>query len=137
MEELDLSRYFCPNERCLAYGIRGKGNITTSTHYGKHKTPLLRCKTCGKRFSSNRATPFFHLHLAPEVIRSIVTAFARGQSIRAAAEVCGVSKDTAWRVFKRASEHCRLIVDNLLKDLHLEECQLDELWSFVKKSKGI
>jgi hypothetical protein len=48
-----------------------------------------------------------------------------------------VSKDTAWRVFNRASRHCRLVVDNLLRDLHLEECQLDELWSFVKKSKGI
>jgi ribosomal protein L32 len=137
MEEMDLSRYFCPNESCRDYGMRGQGNITTSTHYGRHKTPLLRCKTCGKRFSAHRATPFFHLHLAPEVIRNIVTALARGQSIRATAEVCGVSKDTAWRVFNRASRHCRLVVDNLLRDLHLEECQLDELWSFVKKSKSI
>lgn len=137
MEKVDLNKYFCPNERCPSYGIRGQGNITTSTHYGKHKTLLLRCKICSKRFSSNRATPFFRLHLAPEVIRGIVTALARGQSIRATAEVCNVSKDTAWRVFKRASEHCRFVLDNLIRDVHLEECQLDELWSFVKKSKGI
>ncbi len=137
MDKVELDKYFCPNEKCVNHGIRGQGNITTSTHYGKHKTSLLRCKTCGKRFSANRATPFFHLHLAPEVIRNIVTALARGQSIRGAADVCSVGKDTAWRVFNRASKHCRLMVDNLLQDLHLEECQLDELWSFVKKSKGI
>jgi hypothetical protein len=29
------------------------------------------------------------------------------------------------------------VLNELLKDLHLEECQLDELWSFVKKRRKI
>ena len=48
---IDLSNYFCPNPNCEDHGIRGKGNITTSTRYGKNKTHLLRCKTCNQRFS--------------------------------------------------------------------------------------
>ena len=133
----DLSKYFCPNNECPDYGIRGQGNIGTSGHYGKEQRLLLRCRTCGKRFSVNRSTPFFRLHLKAEVIRQIVTALAKGCTIRATAEIVGVSKDTVWRVFDRASRHCRKIVDNLLRDLHLEECQLDELWSFVKKNRRI
>ena len=42
---------------------------------------------------------------------------------------------TGYRVFEHASSHCQKVFSELLKDLHLEECQLDELWSFVKKRK--
>jgi len=30
---IDLSNYFCPNPNCKDHGVRGKGNITTSTRY--------------------------------------------------------------------------------------------------------
>jgi len=60
---------------------------------------------------------------------------AEGNSIRATARIMGIDKDTVYRIFERASSHCQKVFSELLKDLHLEECQLDELWSFVKKRK--
>ena len=53
---IDLSIFFCPNQKCKDYGVRGHGNITISTRYGKGNTHLLRCKTCNQRFSENRNT---------------------------------------------------------------------------------
>ncbi len=137
MEELDLNKYSCDNKDCSDFGLKSRGNIVITTYYGKNKTPLLRCKTCGKRFSSSRGTPFFHLHLDSKTLGSVITTLAKGKSIRDVAVATGVSKDTAWRVLDRASKHCKSTVDELLIELNLEDHQLEDLWSFIMKSKGI
>jgi IS1 family transposase len=42
-----------------------------------------------------------------------------------------IDKDTACAWLNRAAQHCRLVMLSLWRDLHVTECQLDELWSFV------
>ena len=58
---------------------------------------------------------------------------AEGNSIGATARIMGIDKDSVYWVFDRASSHCHKVFNELLKGLHLGECQLDELWSSVKK----
>jgi hypothetical protein len=132
---MDLANYFCPNPKCRDHGIRGRGNITTSTRYGKHKTHLLRCKTCNQRFSENRNTVFMHSNYSRETIQTIILAIAECNSIRGTARILSLDKDGVNRVVLKAGEHCKTILGNLIRDLHLNECQLDELWAFVKKRK--
>jgi DNA invertase Pin-like site-specific DNA recombinase len=72
-----------------------------------------------------------------DMIERVVRCLAEGNSIRATARIMGIDKDTVYRVFERASSHCHKVLTELLTDLHLEECQLDELWSFVKKRRKI
>ena len=130
---VDLSNYFCPNPKCKDHGIRGKGNITTSTRYGKHNTQLLRCKTCNQRFSENRNTVFMYSNYSKETIQRIILAIAECNSIRGTARLLELDKDGVNRVVLKAGEHCKIILGNLIKDLCLNECQLDELWTFIKK----
>ncbi|HDP98804.1 MAG TPA: IS1 family transposase [bacterium] len=131
--ELDLSQHFCPNPDCQDYGKKGLDNITTSTTFGKQKIQLLRCKTCNKRFSERHSTVFSGLHLDEKTVTEILLGLAEGLSIRACARVKGVNKDTVQRVLERARKHCLKVLNQLLKDLQLTECQLDELWTFIKK----
>lgn len=130
---MDLSDYFCPNSQCKDYGIRGRGNITTSTRYGKNKTLLLRCKTCNHRFSENHSTAFMHSNYSKEDIQRIILAVAECNSIRGTARILSYDKDAVNRIVNKAGEHCKKILGNLIRDLCLTECQLDELWAFVKK----
>ena len=132
---IDLSNYFCPNPNCEDHGIRGKGNITTSTRYGKNKTHLLRCKTCNQRFSENRNTIFMHSNYNKETIQRIILAVAECNSIRGTARILCLDKDGVNRVVLKAGDHCKKILENLIRDLCLNECQLDELWTFIKKRK--
>jgi transposase-like protein len=132
---IDLSNYFCPNPKCKDHGIRGKGNITTSTRYGKNKTHLLRCKSCNQRFSENRNTIFMHSNYSRETIQRIILAIAECNSIRGTARILSLDKDGVNRVVLKAGEHCKEILQNLIGDLCLNECQLDELWTFIKKRK--
>jgi transposase-like protein len=131
--ELDLSQHFCPNPDCKDYGNKGLGNITTSTTFGKQQIQLLRCKTCNKRFSERHNTVFSGLRLDEKTVNEILLGLAEGLSIRACARVKGVNKDTVQRVLERARQHCIKVLNQLLKDLYLTECQMDELWSFIKK----
>lgn len=132
---MDLSIFFCPNQKCKDYGIRGHGNITTSTRYGKANTHLLRCKTCNQRFSENRNTIFMHSNYSKETIQTIILAVAECNSIRGTARIFNLDKDGVNRVVLKAGEHCKKVLENLINDLCLNECQLDELWAFVKKRK--
>ena len=130
---LDLSQHFCPNSECRDYGIRSAGNITTSTTFGPQAIRLLRCKTCNHRFSERHNTVFWGLRLPEKDIVDILTCLAEGNSIRGCARIKRVSKDTVQRVLERAKNHCEKVLTELLTDLNLSECQLDELWSFIKK----
>jgi len=134
MSELD--QYFCPNKQCKEYGLRGQGNIAIRGKYGKDKNrDLLYCRTCGKRFASTRASAMFGLHLPAETIRQIIHHAAEGVGVRATARLLGLDKDTVNRVVLRAGEHCARVLSSLLTSLQLDETQLDELWTFVKKRK--
>lgn len=132
---MDISEIYCPHENCEDYGKKGQGNIVCYEIYGKNKTKLLRCRTCKSRFSERRNTVFFGLHTHETTIEKVMRCLAEGNSIRATARIMGIDKDTVARIFDRASSHCKRVLETLLKDLHLDECQLDELWSFVKKKR--
>jgi hypothetical protein len=134
MSELD--QCFCPNKQCKEYGLRGQGNIAIRGKYGKDKDrDLLYCRNCGKRFASTRASAMFGLHLPAETIRQIIHHAAEGVGVRATARLLGLDKDTVNRVILRAGEHCARVLSSLLTSLQLDETQLDELWTFVKKRK--
>ena len=130
---IDLSNYFCPNPKCKDHGVRGKGNITTSTRYGKNRTHLLRCKTCDQRFSENRNTIFMHSNYGRETIQRIILAIAECNSIRGTARILELDKDGVNRIVLKAGEHCKEILAKLIFDLFFTEFQLDELWTFEKK----
>ena len=70
-------------------------------------------------------------HYHPVIFEMAVRALAEGNSIRAAARIIEVDKDTVCAWLDRAAQHCRLVMLYLWRDLHVLECHLDELWGFV------
>lgn len=132
---LDLEAFFCPNTDCKDYGKKGNGNIALDRVYGKQDTALLRCRTCGKTFSETRETPFFRLQSPKErVLRALAMLMERG-SIRGTARAVGVTKDTVSRWLERAGEHSEDVSQHLMRDLHLTQVQVDEIWGFIKKKR--
>jgi len=49
------------------------------------------------------------------------------------ARIKGVDKDTVAEWLDTASQHVEAVSRYLMVNLHFEEAQLDEFWSFVKK----
>lgn len=132
---LNIQIFFCVNESCMHYGIRGHGNIVKAGTYGKHKRQLLQCQTCKTRFSETRNTAFFGSKYPAQTIHMIIRCVAEGNGVRATASILGLDKDAVNRVITKAGQHCAHVLSNLIHSLQLEECQMDELWSFVQKKR--
>jgi transposase-like protein len=136
---LAIKEYFCPNESCKHYGIRGAGNLVKAGTYNKkssHETrQMLKCKVCGHRFSETQSTIFAGSHYSDKTIKNIIVCISEGNGIRATARILGLSKDRVNSIVLKAGNYADVMLTNLLRSLHLNECQMDELWAFVNKKK--
>jgi hypothetical protein len=54
-------------------------------------------------------------------------------ALRKVAEVLHVKLDTVRCWLTQASEHAEKVNDALVKRIHVERVELDELWTFVRK----
>ncbi len=121
------------NPECPDYGIKGMNNLFVKDRYGLQDRILLKCKTCHHSFSETRGTMFFGLDTPQdEVLRTLALIPEKG-SIRGAARTSGHDKNTICRWLAIAAEHCREVTEYFLKNLHLTQVQVDEIWSYVKK----
>jgi len=121
---------YCPNRHCGYYGIpfyEGQ-MVKNGTSHGQ-KQGL--CKACGSSVSVRYGTAYLGLEADPVIFEMAVRALAEGNSLRATARIVQVDKDSACDWLNRAAQHCRLVMLYLWRNLHVTECQLDELWSFV------
>ncbi len=135
---MDLRDSFCPNESCPMYGGVGEGNIWRHTSYGReHDRRRFVCKVCGRTFSETRGTVFYKLRTPREKVLQALAMLVERGSIRGTARAMGVSKDTVSRWLGRAAEHSEEVSQHLMRDLHLTQVQVDEIWSFIqKRGKG-
>ena len=63
-------------------------------------------------------------------------ALAEGNSLRGTGRIVDVDKDTVCGWLDRAGRHCRAVTAWLFDNFHITECQVDELWSFVRKKEA-
>ena len=82
--------------------------------------------------------PFFGLKATSETIYRALASLAEGMGIRATARVFQVKKDTVLLWLRRAGNHSAQVSAYLMRNLEIEQAQLDELWTFVfKKEKTL
>jgi len=131
-------KIFCPNESCKDYCKKGEGNIIFVWKYGKGDTQnLFKCITCSTKFSERKGTPFYGFNLEEEKILQVLKCLVEGNGIRATARITSVAKNTVTKIARKFGAHMKEVHDYFVKGYHLEECQLDELWTFIKKKKRI
>lgn len=96
---------------------------------------MLKCNVCGKTFSERRGTPLFNLKADEETFYRTIGCLVEGNGIREAARIMGLDKDTVSAWLEKASQHVEAVSRYLMVNLHVEEAQVDEFWSFVKKKR--
>ena len=136
MMQKNAEKYSCPNELCELHGIAGAGNIVFREKYGAGATQnLFKCKVCEKTFSERRDTPLFGFRIPEEKIWGIIRCLIEGNGTRATARIMQVHRDTVTKIIRTFGLHANQVSQLFLADYPLKECQLDEMWSFIKKNK--
>ena len=111
----DLNRFCCQNERCVAYGTRGAGNLRFRGHVDKAKRiRLIWCKTCNKRFSERKGTIFYRAHKPVEKIVSILEHVDEGNGMRQTGRLERVKEDTVIRYAKLSGKHAKCLHEELV-----------------------
>ena len=132
---MDFFTSYCPNEQCSHYGLRGFGGHLVRRGYDKG-IPRLLCNVCKQSFSVRHGTAYFDLNVEERIFTIAVRALAEGNSLRGTGRIVDVDKDTVCAWLDRVGRHCRAVTAYLFHNLHITECQLDELWSFVHKKEA-
>ena len=123
----------CPNSSCSAFNKYKAGTIKIYSY----KERRYYCLICGKTFSQSRASLFYHLRIPRRDVLEAIGMLAERNSLRGIARVKGVKPDTVLHWLEIAGAQAAAVSDRLIHNLHLTQAQIDELWTFVKKSLGI
>jgi IS1 family transposase len=76
--------------------------------------------------------------LSTEKQTAVISALTEGCSIRATERLTGVHRDTVMRLAVRVGGGCAKLHGALMRDLHVNRIELDEIWGYVgKKQKNV
>lgn len=127
---MDTRTCYCRNPRCTHYG---QTNHQVSLHpFGTHRSaPRFQCSDCGHLVWARTGTAYTGIRTAEETYRLGAKMLAEGLAIRATARILEVDKDTVCQWLPRLGQHSLRVMAYYFRNLHITECQLDELWTFV------
>jgi len=105
--------------------------------YGRNKVQRFKCIQCGKRFSEPQQKPFGEdVRLPKETVALILNCLVEGNSVRSTGRLCGVEKRTVLNILKLAGEASERLLAEKIQGVQVQDLQLDECWTYVRKKQG-
>jgi len=130
---MNLKQQWCDNPRCADFAIVGADNIRVFSY----SEGRYYCVTCGRTFSFDQGTAFETLRSPHAMVCEGLLLLTERNSLRAVERVKHHTPNRLLHWLDVASAHVRAVSDALIRDLHVSQVQIDELWTFVKKSRRI
>ena len=93
------------------------------------------CLSCKRHFLETHGTPFHGKHVDPDKLVWAIAALAEGLGIRAVARVFEADPNTVLGWLVEAAEHLETFSRYLLRDLYVEQVQMDELFAWLSAVK--
>jgi IS1 family transposase len=131
---MDTSTCYCRNRSCVLYGQSGPQAQLRPRGTHNH-APRLECGACGHLVFARTGTAYAGIRVDEAMYRMGAKLLAEGLAIRATARLLEVDKDTVCDWLPGLGQHCARVMVYHFRHLHLTECQLDELWTFVYKKE--
>ena len=126
---------YCRNPRCRLFGQSApQGRL--KRHDWQRQAPRFRCQDCGEVVSATTGTAYAGIRTPASTYVRGATALAEGLSLRATGRLVEGDKDTVNHWLPILGHHCQGVMNYFFRNLHLHECQLDELWTFIYKKEA-
>lgn len=121
---------YCPNPDCTCYGVRYRQSRLVKNGSSRGHRQVL-CRAGGRNISVKYGTAYAELEADSSIFETAFRALAEGNSLRGTARIVEIDAETCRMGLERYAQQCRLVMLHFWQDLPIQECQLDELWSFV------
>jgi hypothetical protein len=89
------------------------------------------CRSCERRFLETHGTPFHGKQVEPDKLVWAIAALAEGLGIRAVARVFETDPNTILGWLIEAADHLEAFSRHFLRDLDVEQVQMDELCALL------
>jgi transposase-like protein/IS1 family transposase len=109
----------CSHESKKKHGKDRKGN------------QRFRCLDCGKTWIEETAKPLGDMRINMKQATMALGMLLEGLSIRAAARMLGMDPGTICDLIMVVGENCQRLLDAKVKNVDVDDIQVDELWSFI------
>ncbi len=123
----------CPNADCS-----DQGSSEQVIKAGKDKRGHQRylCKQCGQGFSASKGTLFYRLRKPKKDFLEALALLVERGSMAAVARIKGIKEETVARWAEKAGQQAQAVEEILLRDFHLSQVQLNELWTYLRNKGG-
>ncbi len=129
---MELHRQWCAQTACRDFRKVDAGNLQVHS-YVEHR---LYCATCLHTFSVDKGTFFETLRSEQIVVVDVLAALGERSSVRALERLKHHPPNTILHWLDLAGQHLAAVSAELIRDVHLRQAQVDELWTFVKKTSS-
>src|SRR4051794_31797227 len=128
---MELADRWCDNTDCPNYAKVGAGNLKPFSHVERR----YRCSTCRRTSSVDKHTFFETIRSPRATVIEALALLSERNSLRATARLTRHSPNRVLHWLALAGLHGAAVGASIIRDLALTQVQIDELWTFVKKSK--
>src|SRR5262245_361980 len=135
-QQVETTGHFCPDVTCSYHGWFGFGNIRANGHPNGRRWRQLVCLGCHGYFLETVGTPFHAKQVDPDTLVWAIAALAEGLGIRAVARVFEANPNTVLGWLVEAAEHLETFSHDFLRDLYVEQVQMDELFAWLSAVKA-
>jgi len=132
---MDNTTCYCRNPQCALYGRMAPYAQLQFRGWHRHAA-RFRCQVCPGFVSARTGTAYAGIRTDATTYLRGATALAEGMSIRATGRLLSVDKDTVNHWLPVLGAHCQHVLRYFFRHLHVLECQLDELWTFIAKKEA-
>ena len=103
--------------------------------FGKHRNGLrrFRCPQCKRTYTESHRRTLDTMYISEDRAVLALQLLLEGNSIRSTERITKLDRNTIMSLLVRAGERCKRLMDEQMRNLHLEHLQIDEIWTYVQK----
>jgi IS1 family transposase/transposase-like protein len=131
---MDDTTCYCRSNWCWLYGKSGT-SAQLKLQDWQYGHPRFRGQVCGEVISASTGTADAGIRTDLDIYRRGAKTLAEGLSIRATSRLVEADQDTVNHWLPILGGHSQAVMNYFFRNLHLEECQLDELGTFIYKKE--
>jgi transposase-like protein/IS1 family transposase len=109
----------CQHDEAHKHGKDRKGNIR------------YKCVLCGKTFVKETVKPIGEMRIDVDRAASAIAMMLEGLSIRSIQRLTGLGRKTLCDLILVVGQNCQRLLDSKVRNVPVNDVQLDEIWGFV------
>ena len=129
---MELKGQWCGCEQCRDFGKIDAGNIWVHSYAERR----YYCQTCRRTFSADTGTFFETVRSDRLTIVEVLGMLVERNSLRAVERLQHHPHTAVLHWLDLAGQHATVASAVLIRNVHLTQAQVDELWTFVKKTRA-